>query len=104
MTEGVIATAMWRTKPQFTEACVELLRGMFPVTRQHKGFRSIRMLRSETDVDTFILIQQWESVEDHRAYMQFRVASGEMKALIDMTAGPFELNYWGAHPLADAMA
>lgn len=102
MSAGVIATVTWRMKPECADACVEMLRGMFPVTRQQKGFRSIRLLRGEENPDALILIQEWASSEDHRNYMQFRTETGEMATLMALTAASPQMNYWDVEPLADA--
>jgi quinol monooxygenase YgiN len=104
MPETVIATAIWKTDPALTDTCIESLRNMFPVTRQHKGFRNIRLLRSAQDPNELVLIQEWDSVQDHQNYMQFRTDSGDLAKLMAMTAGPMHLNYWTSSPLAAAEA
>lgn len=48
MSEGVTVTVTWAIKPEFADSFVEALRGMFPQTRLHEGFRDIRLLRSES--------------------------------------------------------
>ena len=104
MSEGVLVTVTWKLKPELTDKCIESLRGMFPTTRLKKGFRSIRLLRSMSDPNELILIQEWDQVEDHRDYMQFRTETGDMASLLSMTVGPPQLSYWGLGPLASAQA
>ena len=60
MSEGVTVTVTWAIKPEFADKFVEALRGMFPVTRQHSGFRNIRLLRSGLDPNQFLLIEAWD--------------------------------------------
>ncbi len=104
MPEGVVATVIWKANPDLTDTCIETLRNMFPVTRQRKGFRNIRLLRSAHDPHELVLIQEWDSVQDHQNYMQFRTETGEIEKLMAMTVGPMQLNYWTNSPLAAAEA
>ena len=104
MPEGVIATVSWNTKPDLTDSCIETLRDMFQVTRQRKGFRNIRLLRSAHDQHELVMIQEWDSVQDHQNYMQFRTETGDIEKLMGMIVGPMKLNYWMNSPLAAADA
>jgi len=102
MSKGVVVTVTWSIKPELTDQFVEVLGGMFAVTRTHKGFRNIRLLRSDVAPNQFLLIQEWDTAEDHRNYGQFRVDNGDTAKLLDMTASMPELGYWGLNPLAEA--
>ncbi len=82
MSKGVLAIVTWRTKPELGDTCVEALRGMFPTTRLKKGFRNIRLLRSEVDPNEFILVQEWDEVQNHQDYMQFRTEAGDIAKLM----------------------
>lgn len=104
MSEGVLVTATWKIKPELADTCVETLRAMFPTTRLKKGFRNIRLLRSDVDPNEFILVQEWDNAQDHQAYMQFRTESGDMAKLLAMTVSPPQLGYWKFDPLASAQA
>ena len=102
MSKGVVATVSWSIKPELTDRFIALLGGMFAVTRTHKGFRNIRLLRSDMDPNQFLLIQEWDTTEDHRRYAQFRADRGDTAKLLDMSASMPELDYWGLNPLAEA--
>jgi quinol monooxygenase YgiN len=104
MSDGVIGTVTWSLRPELTDACVEALSGMFAVTRTHAGFRNIRLLRSEIEPDTLILIQEWDSVQDHLNYMRFRAENGDIDRLTAMTMSPPQIGYWATTPLAAAQA
>lgn len=104
MSNGVLATVTWRIKPELADACIEALRGMFPTTRLKKGFRNIRLLRSGVDPNEFILVQEWDEVQDHQDYMQFRTEIGDIAKLMAMTVSPPQIGYWSLEPLAAAQA
>lgn len=104
MSEGVLATVTWKTKPELTERCVEALRGMFPSTRLKRGFRSIRLLRSEADPNELILLQEWDDVQAHQDYMRFRTETGDLETLTAMSATTPHIAYWSLKPLAAAQA
>ena len=104
MSNGVLATVTWNIKPELVETCVEALRGMFSTTRMKKGFRSIRLLRSEVDPNEFILVQEWDEVQDHIDYMKFRTETGDIAKLMAMTVSAPQVGYWSLEPLAAAQA
>ena len=104
MPESVVVTVIWKADPDLTDTCIETLRNMFQVTRQRKGFRSIRLLKSAHDPNELVLIQEWDSVQDHLDYMQFRTETGEIEKLMAMTVSPMQLNYWTNSALAAAEA
>ena len=104
MSKGVLATVTWKIKPELADKCVEALRGMFPTTRLKKGFRNIRLLRSEVDPFEFMLVQEWDEVQNHHDYMQFRTETGDMAMLMAMTVSPPQIQYWSLEPLAEAQS
>lgn len=104
MPKGVLATVTWKIKPELADTWVQALREMFPITRLKKGFRNIRLLRSEVDPHEFILIQEWDEVQNHRDYMQFRAETGDIAKLMAMTVSPSQIGYWSLEPVAAAQA
>ncbi len=104
MSEGVTVTVTWAIKPEFADTFVETLRGMFPVTRLRKGFRNIRLLRSDADPDQFLLIEEWDEAENFQDYAQFRTETGDTAGLLAMTAGQPRMAVWSLDPLAAAQA
>ena len=95
MPNGITVTVAWIIKPELANEFVETLRGMFPETRLHKGFRNIRLLRSDLDPSHFMLIEE---------YVQFRTDRGEMPGLAAMTVSPPQIGVWALDPLAAAQA
>jgi quinol monooxygenase YgiN len=104
MSKGVLATVTWKIKPELADAFVETLCGMFPTTRLKKGFRNIRLLRSDVEPNEFVLVQEWDAVQDHQNYMQFRIETGDGERLMAMTVSPPQIGYWSLEPLAAAQA
>ena len=104
MSEGVTVTVAWAIKPEFADKFVEALRGMFPETRLHPGFRDIRLLRSEGDPNQFLLIEEWDEAQNFHDYAQFRIGTGDTAALLAMIASPPQLSVWALKPLASAQA
>jgi quinol monooxygenase YgiN len=104
MSAGVTVTVSWTIKPEFANAFVESLRAMFPETRRRKGFRNIRLLRSDTDPNQFVLIEEWDEVQNFHDYAQFRVETGDTEKLLAMTSSYPQLGTWALDPLAAAQA
>jgi heme-degrading monooxygenase HmoA len=104
MSEGVTVTVTWVIKPEFADTFVESFRGMFPVTRLRKGFRNIRLLKSDVDPNQFVLIEEWDEAQSFHDYVQFRVETGDTEKLLAMTASFPQLSIWALNPLAVAQA
>jgi quinol monooxygenase YgiN len=104
MSEGVVVIVAFVIKPEFVDRFSETLGGMFPVTRTHKGFRSIRLLKSSAEPNQFTLIEEWDEAGDFYAYAQFRSDTGDTAVLMAMTEGPPQLGVYSLKPLAAAQA
>ena len=99
---SVLCTATWVIKQERADEFVEILGGMFSETSTHDGFINIRLLRSDTAENEFILLQEWETTQHHHAYVAFRGERGDLDRLAAMTAGPTLIHYWDVSPLASA--
>ena len=104
MSEGVTVTVAWAIKPELADTFVEALRGMFPETRLHAGFRNIRLLRSDVDANQFLLIEEWDDAQNFHDYARFRTETGDTEGLLAMTAAPPQMGVWPLNPLAAAQA
>jgi quinol monooxygenase YgiN len=104
MPRAITVTVAWIIKPELANAFVEALRGMFPETSLHKGFRNIRLLRSNLDPNHFMLIEEWDEAQNFHDYVQFRTERGETAGLLAMTASTPQFDVWALEPLAVAQA
>ena len=104
MPRAITVTVAWIIKPELANAFVEVLRGMFPETRLYKGFRNIRLLRSDLDPNHFMLIEEWDEAQNFHDYVQFRTERGETAGLLAMTASTPQLGIWTLEPVAGARA
>ena len=62
------------------------------VTRTHKGFKHIELLVEE-DNKTIWLYEQWETKEDHQAYLNWRMETGFGDFMGEILEGEFSLSY-----------
>ena len=99
---SVLCTVISVIKPKCADEFVAMLGGMYSETRAHDGFINIRLLKSDTAENEFVLLQEWKTVQHHQAYMAFRGERGDLDRLAAMTAGPTLLHYWNVSPLASA--
>ena len=104
MSEGVTVTVAWAIKPELADMFAESLRGMFPQTRLHQGFRNIRLLRSDADPNQFLLIEEWDEAQNFHSYAQFRTETGDTAGLLAMTVSPPQMGVWALNPVAVAQA
>ena len=64
----------------------------FSVTRTYKGFKHIELLVEE-DNKTIYLYEQWETKEDHQAYLNFRMENGFEDFMKEILEDEFSLSY-----------
>ena len=64
----------------------------FSVTRSHKGFKHIELLVGENN-KTCWLYEQWETKEDHQAYLGFRIDNGFEDFMKEILEDEFSLSY-----------
>ena len=64
----------------------------FSVTRTHKGFKHIELLVEE-DNKSIWLYEQWETKENHQAYLNFRIENGFEDFMEEILEGEFSLSY-----------
>ena len=102
MPQGITVVTTWVLKPDLADTFVELLAGMLPDTRLHKGFRSIRLLPIAEAADQSLLIQEWDAAEDFHAYARFRNEAGGGEKLLAMTTSAPQTSLWLTEPLASA--
>ena len=104
MSKGVVVTVTWAVKPELTDTMVETLRAMFAQTRLRKGFRNIRLLRSDLDPNQLVLIEEWDEAQDFHAYARFRAETGDTQKLLAMTVSDPQVGVWTLDPLDAAQA
>jgi quinol monooxygenase YgiN len=102
MSDGVIVTVNLSVRPERLEELVDMLRAMFPVTRLRDGFRNIRLLKSEIEGNTILLLEEWDTAQDFHSYIAFRVETGEMAIISEMTDSPPQIGIWDRAALAEA--
>lgn len=102
MSEGVIVTVELSVRPERLDELVEMLGAMFPVTQLRKGFRNIRLVRSEIESNKILLLEEWEAAQDFHDYIEFRVETGEMATIADMTDTAPRIGIWDRSALAQA--
>ena len=64
----------------------------FSVTRSYKGFQHIELLVDENK-KTIWLYEQWDTKEDHQAYLSFRMDNGFEDFVKEIVEEEFSLSY-----------
>jgi quinol monooxygenase YgiN len=68
---------------------VALLSHQLPQTRVHPGCRTITAaVDTQAAAPTVVVVEQWESVGAHRAYVQWRSDQGHLDDLLALLAQP----------------
>jgi quinol monooxygenase YgiN len=75
-----------------------LLRQYLPETRQYKGFMGIS-IHSEQDTNQVVFYEQWQSVEDYHAYLDWRTNTGVMGELAATFNKPPSIRYFNTQAM-----
>ena len=97
---AVFNTTILDIRPECVDDFVTTLAAMFAVTKTHEGFIDVRLLKSEHSETEFIILQEWETVEHHLDYVEFRRQRQDLDRLMAMTARPPQIHYWNPAPIA----
>jgi len=85
-----------RLTPTDPKAFQSFLEDILPDTRKARGCRFSKTYAGEGS-DDFLLIQEWESAEDQKAYMAWREQTGVLKTFLGHLAKPAEVQIWAAN-------
>jgi quinol monooxygenase YgiN len=99
---GVTVTVNWIIKPESVNKFIATLETMFQQTRLREGFRNIRLLQSEADLNHFILIEEWDAAQNFQDYVAWRTGRGEVEELVAMATTQPQIGIWNTTPLAAA--
>jgi quinol monooxygenase YgiN len=95
MIDGITVTLLYQIKPDAVDDFCAKIPGLLEDTRKFKGFRDIKVLRHLDDPGKVIFIEQWDSAEDYRAYLDWRRQTGISENTDAILAGPRVLDLWG---------
>lgn len=85
---ATIITIEVPAKPGQGDAFVAAFNKILPVTRGYKGCQSVTILQRADDKDSILLVEHWDSEEDHNAYKVWRRDSGTLGEILELAAGP----------------
>lgn len=85
-----------RLTPSDPKAFQSFLAEILPDTRKARGCRFSKTYTS--DAGDFMLIQEWDSAADQKAYMAWRETTGVLQKFLGHLAKPAEVHIWTADP------
>lgn len=94
MSDTIVVTM--RLTPSDPAAFEAFLADILPDTRKAKGARSCKT--HVADGGEFLLIQEWDSAEDQKAYMAWREETGVLKTFLGHLAKPADVAIWRPNP------
>jgi quinol monooxygenase YgiN len=84
---ATIITLEVPAKPGQGDALVAAFNKILPETRDYKGCQSVTVLQGTENPDSIVLIEHWDSSEDHDAYSQWRRGSDTLGEIMELAAG-----------------
>jgi quinol monooxygenase YgiN len=74
-------------EPGQGDALIKAFADVLPDTRAFKGCQSVTVHQSAADPDSLVLIEKWDSAEDHQAYSLWRKDSGTLGGVMGLAGG-----------------
>ena len=87
-----------RLTPTDPASFERFLADILPDTRKARGCRFSKTYAGGEGAGDFLLIQEWESEEDQKAYMAWREQTGVLGKFLGHLARPAEVHIWSANP------
>ncbi len=83
-------------KPEALEGAVGWINSAdgLPTTRKQKGCIQIDAYADSEKSNAILMVELWESKEDHQAYLKWRTERGDMDKLGSMLEGPPVIAYY----------
>ena len=86
-----------RLAPTDPNAFQSFLEEILPDTRKARGCRFSKTYAGYDGTGDFLLIQEWDSIEDQQAYMAWREQTGVLQTFLGYLAKPAEVSVWAAN-------
>ncbi|WP_295559409.1 antibiotic biosynthesis monooxygenase [uncultured Hyphomicrobium sp.] len=87
-----------RLTPSDPKSFQRFLAEILPDTRKARGCRSCKTFVGQEATDDFLLVQEWDAIEDQQAYMAWRDSTGVLKTFLGHLAKPAEVQIWSNDP------
>lgn len=78
------------TLPEKADALEAFFARILPETRTFEGCQWIDLYRVSATPHSFILIEEWKSVEDYQQYVAYRTSRGEADEMASLLAEPID--------------
>jgi quinol monooxygenase YgiN len=85
-----------RLTPADPKAFQGFLGEILPDTRKARGCRFSKTYAAEDGSGDFLLVQEWDSADDQKAYMAWRDSTGVLATFLGHLAKPAEVHIWQA--------
>ncbi len=91
---AIAVTLDLKVQPGKGGELTEILKSMLGDTRARHGAQRIEMVVNQDDPDHIVIYENWDSKEDHQAYMAWRQERGDLDALGTFVASPPTVTYF----------
>ena len=89
-------------KPESKSNLLTLLTQHLPETKQYKGFINIS-IHSEEDTNQVVFYEEWQTVDDYHAYLNWRTETGVMNELGATFNAPPSIRYFNTENVSSAI-
>jgi quinol monooxygenase YgiN len=86
-TQGLVMLAELQIKPGQREAFLDYTVGNLKISRSAAGNIAFDILIDESNPETVLFYEVWESAEAQQAYMTWRIERGDLTTLMAFLAG-----------------
>jgi quinol monooxygenase YgiN len=81
-------------KPGQGAALAAAFEEILPDTRKYQGCNGVTVHQSASDPDSLMLIENWDSADDHASYSNWRKDSGTLGGVMGLAGGRPDTTVW----------
>ena len=91
---SVLAIVKLTAKPGLRDSLLESIAPAVAVTREQPACTSVELLCGIENVEEVLLVERWQSVQDHEDFINSVIASGGLDELMDLLAADIETSHY----------
>lgn len=90
---SIVRINQFQAQPGKGKDLEELLTTFLPSIKSSQGCESCQLLRSNDNIERFVVLEVWDSLDSHKASVR-DIPAGQIETLMKIVAGPPKGGYY----------
>ncbi|MER2997652.1 putative quinol monooxygenase [Pontibacter populi] len=83
-----------RIREESVDEAKAFFQKVIPDTRIYEGCLASKLFQSEKEPTSLLMVEDWESQDHHRKYLDWCTRTGMLRKLLRLSSGPPNLRYY----------